>query len=54
MRGPRGGDKEATFERAYGGNGMPQPPVREPLFVSPRGEISAKFTVETQPINFIP
>lgn len=25
-----------------------------PLFVSPPGEISAKFTVETRPINFIP
>lgn len=26
--------------------------LREPLFVSPPGEISAKFTVETRPINF--
>lgn len=25
-----------------------------PLFVSLLGEISAKFTVETRPINFIP
>lgn len=28
--------------------------LREPLFVSPPGEISAKFTVETRPINFTP
>lgn len=29
------GNEKTTFERAYGDSGVPQPPVREPLFVSP-------------------
>lgn len=48
-----GGNEEATTERVSGGGGC-QPTGESPLFVSPPGEISAKFTVETRPINFIP
>lgn len=47
-------NEEATIERVPGGDGGCQPARESPLFVSPPGEISAKFTVETRPINFIP
>lgn len=47
-------NEEATIERGSPEE-MAGANLREsPLFVSPPGEISAKFTVETRPINFIP